>query len=63
MAILYFSNENFACSKEQIMHKELSLALTLLKFFKNSMKPDIYSIENSVDPYQDLHCFPYNMTL
>ena len=34
------------------MHKELDLVLTLLnipyKLFKNSMKPDINSIENNV---------------
>ena len=38
------------------MHKQLSLALTVLvqnvNFFENSMKPDINSIENSVDPDQ-----------
>ena len=38
------------------MHKQLSLALRLmisnLNFFENSMKPDINSIEDSVDPDQ-----------
>ena len=55
MAIMYLSEENFTCPKGQIMHKQLSLALTVLKpnvnFFENSM-PDINSIENSVDPDQ-----------
>ena len=56
MAIMFLSNENLTCHKEQIMHKELSLALTLLitihKLFKNSMKPDIKPSVNSVDPDQ-----------
>ena len=56
MAKMYVSNENFTCPKEQIMHKKLSLALTFAdtmhKLFKNSMKPDIISIEYSVDPDQ-----------
>ena len=38
------------------MHKQLSLALTVLmpnvNFFENSMKPDLNSFENSVDPNQ-----------
>ena len=38
------------------MHKQLSSALTVLisivNFFENSMKPDINSIENCVDPDQ-----------
>ena len=42
--------------KRQIMHKHLSLALTVLKpnvnFFVNNIKPDINSIKNSVDPDQ-----------
>ena len=50
------------------MHKQLSLALTVLipnvNFFENSMKPDINSIDNSVDPDQladqDPHIFPNN---
>ena len=42
MTIMYLSDENFTCPKEQIQHKELSLALTFAdKLFKNSMKPDI----------------------
>ena len=40
------------------MHKQLSVALTVLKqninFFKSSMKPDINSIENSLDPESTL---------
>ena len=56
MDIVYLSNEKFTCLKEQIMHKELSLAPyfadTMHKLFINSMKPDINSIENSVDPDQ-----------
>ena len=54
MAIMYLSNENFTCPKELIiMHKELSsYADTMHKLFKTSMKPDISSIENSVDPDQ-----------
>ena len=47
------------------MHKQLSLALTVLipnaNFFENSMKPDINSIKNKVDPDQDLNCFENNM--
>ena len=47
------------------MHKQLSLALTVLmpnvNFFENSIEPDINSIEYSVDPDQrpadqDSHC-------
>ena len=38
------------------MHKQRSLALTVLmpnvNLFKNSIKPDINSIENRVDPDQ-----------
>ena len=38
------------------MHKQLDLAFTVLiqnvNFFENSMKPDIKSNENSVDPDQ-----------
>ena len=49
MAIMYLSKETYTCPKEQI-----SLYLTLLKnyiiSFKNSMKPDIKSLVNSVDP-------------
>ena len=58
MDSMYLSIEGFTCPKEQIIHKELSLALityfvdTMHKHFKNSMKPDINSIENSVDPGQ-----------
>ena len=65
MAIMYLSNELI------IMHKELSsdssYADTMHKLFKNSMKPDINSIENGVDPDQlaliRIHSFPYNMAL
>ena len=57
MAIMCLSKEHFNCLKEQIKHKQLSLALTVLipnaNFFENSMKPDINSIENSEDPDQD----------
>ena len=53
-------NENFSCSKEQIMHRELRpyFANTIHKFFKNTeqYETDINSIENSLD--QDPHCFP-----
>ena len=53
---MYLSKENFTCAKEQMMHKELSLALTLLiipcTLFKNGVKPDINSIENTVVPDQ-----------
>ena len=55
---LQLSEEIFSCPKEQIVHKELSLALNMLKqhtyidYFENSMKASINSIENSVDPYQ-----------
>ena len=53
MAIMYLSNEIFTCPKEQIMHKDLSLTLTFAdKLFRNSLKSDINSIENSVDPDQ-----------
>ena len=44
MAIMYLSNENFTCPKEQIMHKEPSSSLTLLITMN--------IIENSVDPDQ-----------
>ena len=50
MAIMYLSEETFTCPKEQMMHKQFSLALTMLipnvNFFENSMKPDINSIKN-----------------
>ena len=53
---MYLPNENYTHPKEQIMHQELSLALTLLipyiNSFINSMKPDLNSIEKSVDPDQ-----------
>ena len=56
MTIMYLSNEIFTCPKEQIMHKELCSALTELKpcihLFDNSMKPDIFTIEKSVNPDQ-----------
>ena len=55
MAKLYLINENFTCPKEQIMqitHLSSYLADTICNLFKNSMKPDINSIENSVDPDQ-----------
>ena len=51
-AIVYMITENFTYPKKQIMHKELSLALTLLIPCINSLKPDINSIESSVDPDQ-----------
>ena len=45
--VQYLSEENFTCPdfpKWQIMHKHLSLALTVLilnlNFYKNSMKPE-----------------------
>ena len=68
---MYLCNENFTRHSEQIMHIEPSLSLTLLitihKLFKNSIKLDINSIINSVDPdqlasVQDSHHFRY-MTL
>ena len=56
MAIMYLSEENFTCPKEQLLYKQLSLALTVLipnvNVFENSMKPDINSIENSEGPDQ-----------
>ena len=56
IAIMYLSKVDFTCPNEQIMHKQLSLALTVLipnvNFFKNSIKPDLNSIENSVDTDQ-----------
>ena len=52
MVIMYLSNEYFTCPKEQIMHKEFSFADTIYKLIKNSTKPDLTSIENSVDPDQ-----------
>ena len=48
MAIMYLSKEKFTCPKEQI-----SLYLSVLKqSFENSIKPDINSLANSVDPDQ-----------
>ena len=48
---MYLSEEKFPCPKGQIMHKQLSLALSVLisnaNFFENGMKP-----ENSVDQDQ-----------
>ena len=54
MTIMYLSNEKFTCPKELIMLKELSpyFADTMHKLFKNSMEPDINSIENSVEQDQ-----------
>ena len=53
---MYLSEENFTGPKGQIMHKKLSLALTVLipnvHVIENSKKPDINSIKNSVDPDQ-----------
>ena len=53
---MFLSEDNFNCPKGQIMHKQLSLALTVLipnvNIFENSMKPDVNPIENSVDPDQ-----------
>ena len=53
---MYIFKEHFTCPKGQIIHIQLSLALTVLmpnvNFFENSMKPDINSIEYSVDPDQ-----------
>ena len=57
MVIMYLADANFTCPKEKIMHTELSLALTLLITFTNSMKQDINSFENSVDPdHATWHC-------
>ena len=47
---MYLSIENFTCPKEQI-----SFYLTVLKQFillKNSMKPDISTLVNTMDPDQ-----------
>ena len=56
MAIMYLPEENFTCPKDQIMHIQLGLALSVLipnaNFFENSMKTDINSNKNSVDPDQ-----------
>ena len=54
---MYLSQENFTCLKEQVSF----LCLNDL-FYKNSMKPDINSLLNSVHPNQlasnqDPHCF------
>ena len=51
---MYLSNEKFTCPKEQIMLKTLSsyFADTMHKLFKNRMKSDIKTIENSVYPDQ-----------
>ena len=43
----YFSKVNLTCFKEQMMHKEISITLTVLiaatlyNIFENSMKSDI----------------------
>ena len=50
MAIMYLSKENFTCPLVQI-----SIYLSLFKqiyTFENSMKPDINSLVNIVDPDQ-----------
>ena len=51
--MLKMSKENFTCSKEKIMRKELSSDLTVLKSyinsFENSMKQGIFSFESSAD--------------
>ena len=58
MVIIYLSKEKFSCPKTQIMHKEIHFnshfcAETLyFNIFENSMKQDIYSIINHVDPDQ-----------
>ena len=53
MVIMYlFTKKKLTCPKEQIMHKELSLALTVLQpyinSFENSMKSYIYFIHGPV---------------
>ena len=56
MAIMYLYQESFTCPKGQLMHKQQSLTLTVLipnvNCFEKSMKPDVNSIENRVDPDQ-----------
>ena len=56
MAIMYLSKVNFTSPKGHIMHKQLSLALTVLipnvNFLENSMKSDINLIEKYVDTDQ-----------
>ena len=51
MVIIYLSKEHFTFPKEQILHIPF-FADTIYKLFKNSMNPDINSIENSVDTDQ-----------
>ena len=56
MAIMYLSQRTFYLSQrtDNAQRTQLSpyFANIIHKFFKNSMKPDIKSIENSVDPDQ-----------
>ena len=56
MGIMYLSNEQFYLSQrtDNALRTPLSpyFADTMHKLFKNSMRPDINSIENSVDPDQ-----------
>ena len=64
MAIIYLSNEIFLSLRtDRAQRTKLSsyFADTINKLFKNSMKPDINSIEKSADQAQALHCFPYNI--
>ena len=54
MVIMYLSKENFTCPKEQIMHKDLNLALTVLKPYiltANKYVVMVFMIEkNSASP-------------
>ena len=52
MAIMYLSKENFTCPKEQITSFSPYCAVSCINFFEDSMKPRIYSFDNSVDPDQ-----------
>ena len=49
MAIMYLSKEKFTCLKEQTAYTFLCLNNLL---FPNSIKPDLNSLVNSVDPDQ-----------
>ena len=64
MAIMYLSNASF-----HVSHRTDNAHRTQLSPYVADImhKPDINSIENSLDPdqlaEQDPHCFPYNMAL
>ena len=64
MVIMYLPKENFTCLKKHITTALIYLPVRkqYINSLENSMKQDITSLVNSVDPAdQDPHCFHCNM--